>query len=37
VRRLANQFSSVGPVSTILVVIWAIYLKESGGDKAGGC
>lgn len=38
VRRLARRFTLVGPVATVLVVIWGIYLKEtSGGDKGGSC
>lgn len=37
VNMLSRRFTLVGPVATVLVVIWGIYLKETSGGKKGDC
>lgn len=35
--RLSGEFALAAPVTTVLVVIWGIYLKESVGQDASTC
>jgi len=37
VNKLSRRFTLLGPVGTVLVVIWGIYLKETSGGKKGDC
>jgi len=37
VNKLSRRFTLLGPVGTVLVVIWGIYLKETSGGKKGEC
>lgn len=36
-NKLSRRFTLLGPVGTVLVVIWGIYLKETSGGKKGDC